>query len=168
MVVSLTLFGAGCSQVAPAQASVSEKAPVTSFSDSSQQGTSARRSTRPGHSSARRNRRPQGNPYGFNPLLKYDSIRVDFGRLPGSDLAFRVVPFRNLSQKAVVVKAVSSSCPCATAVITTPQIPPGGKGQLEIIVDPAKASKNFAAMVSISYEGRDKIDRVQISGQTGE
>ena len=162
----LVLCGAGCSQVAPAQASVSEKAPVASLADSSHQSASARRSTRWRQRPARRNRRPQGNPYGFNRVLKYDSIDVDFGEVSGKDLVFRVVPFHNPQPESVTVKGVTTTCPCAVAVITTPEIPSKGKGQLEIMVDPTKTAREFGAFVSIQYEDREDIDRVKISGRT--
>ena len=71
---------------------------------------------------------------------------------PGDDPPpIEIRPFHNPTSETLVVKGVSTTCPCAMGVITTTEIPAGGKGQLEIMVDPTLTAKEFGAFVSVEY-----------------
>ncbi len=103
--------------------------------------------------------------YGVNQVLRFAPSRVDFGTITGSEPQNRTVSFHNPSQEEVVIKRVKASCGCTSAVLTGNKIPPGGKGEMVLVVDPTRASTDLGISVSVEYEGTPKIDRLLISGQ---
>lgn len=103
--------------------------------------------------------------YGVNQVLSFTPTRVDFGRITGLASQSRVVSFQNRGQEAVVIKQVKASCSCTVASVNTPDIPPGGQGQMTVVVNPATSSPELAVSISVEYEGKPQVDRLLVSGQ---
>lgn len=104
--------------------------------------------------------------YGVNQVLHFTPSRVEFGTVPDGELQKRVVTFVNPGSKEVSIQRVKASCSCTNArLITGSDIPPGGQGQLEITFNPALSSPEFSVSVSVSYDDRQEIDRLLVSGK---
>ncbi len=104
--------------------------------------------------------------YGVNQVLHFTPSRVEFGTVPDGEPQKRIVEFVNSGSKEVSIQKVKASCSCTSArLVTGSDIPPGGKGQLEIVFNPALSSPEFSVSVSVSYDDRQEIDRLLISGK---
>lgn len=115
---------------------------------------------------------PQATPgrgtriYGVNQVLRFEPSRLDLGVLSTREPQRREVPFQNPGPETVVIKRARASCGCTMARIETREIPAGGKGVLEVVVDPALTGPEFSVSVSVEYEGRPQVDRILVSGQS--
>ena len=114
--------------------------------------------------------KPSGNApkgvYGVNQVLEFSPSRVDFGTVPDGESQTRTVRFVNRGSEEVSIQKVKASCGCTTArLVTGADVPPGGKGEIEVVFNPALSSPEFSVSVSISYDDRREIDRLLISGK---
>lgn len=104
--------------------------------------------------------------YGVNQVLRYSPSRIDFATIPDDEPQSRLVEFENSGPNAVNIQRVKSSCGCTSArLLSDSEVPPGGKGQLEITINPALSSPDFSVSISISYDERPEIDRLLVSGK---
>jgi hypothetical protein len=69
------------------------------------------------------------------PALRLEPAVLDFG--PLAERMTKAVVVRNAGRAPLRVLAVSSSCGCTTAAITTSVVPPRSAARLEITFDPA-------------------------------
>lgn len=104
--------------------------------------------------------------YGVNQRLTYTPSRLDFGVITDLEPRYRDVAFHNPGSEAVTIKRIKAGCGCTSArLLGDKTIPPGGQGRLRVEVQPALASPQLSASVSIEYEGLAEVDRLLVSGE---
>ena len=110
-------------------------------------------------------RTPQGV-YGVNQVLQYAPTRIDFGTVEDGQSHTRSVTFQNTGKEPVSIQQAKASCSCTTVrLVSGSDVPPGGHGNLEIGFNPALSSPEFSISISVSYRGRNEIDRLLVSGR---
>ena len=72
------------------------------------------------------------------PRLELDVHEIDFGVIPTSGPAEKLIPVFNRGKGILSIKGVSTSCGCVRASIEPKTIWPGRKGMLRLTTDPAE------------------------------
>ncbi len=101
--------------------------------------------------------------YGVNQVLQFSEHRLDFGQLQGDRPRNQGVELRNPSSEPVQIRRVRSSCGCVSTVVEPMLVPPGGRAQMVVVVNPKLAAADMAVSLSVEYEGKNEIDRLMVS-----
>src|SRR5260221_2688806 len=73
---------------------------------------------------------------GQNYPIKFGATVFDFGSLKWGSSVTQELPFRNVSDKEVVVERVDADCGCTDAAVASERIPSGQPGTLKITFSP--------------------------------
>lgn len=96
------------------------------------------------------------------PQLKLPQTEIDFGTLRISQSATRVIPVLNVGAAPLLLR-VHHSCSCATVKIENPEIPPGGKTEVEVTYNARKAaSKSNKTLYLGSNDPKSPIAKVTL------
>ena len=67
-------------------------------------------------------------------------------------------PFRNCSEMPVRIKSVKTSCSCAAVAYPKDEIPPGGRGEITLSVDPSGRQGLFRSSAVVALSGTGQLD----------
>lgn len=103
--------------------------------------------------------------YGVNQVLSFSSHRLDFGHLEGEQPRPRRIELRNHGSEPVQISRVRSSCGCVSSAVEPMLVGPGGTAEMVVVVDPKLAAADLMVTLSVEYEGKVEIDRLQVIGR---
>ena len=64
------------------------------------------------------------------PKIVFDETQYNFGKVEQGPTIERTYTFTNRGGSTLIINRVSTSCGCTAALLSAPEIPPGGKGQV--------------------------------------
>jgi hypothetical protein len=64
------------------------------------------------------------------PKIVFDETQYNFGKVEQGPTVERIYTFTNRGGSTLIINRVSTSCGCTAALPSSPEIPPGGKGQV--------------------------------------
>jgi hypothetical protein len=74
---------------------------------------------------------PAATPEGPQPKIVFEELKYDFGEAMGVEKVEHIYKFRNDGPGQLKVDKVSTTCGCTAALISSKEIPPGGKGEIK-------------------------------------
>ncbi|MEI6632235.1 MAG: DUF1573 domain-containing protein [Chlamydiota bacterium] len=74
---------------------------------------------------------PAATPKGPQPKIVFEELKHDFGEVVGVEKVEHIYRFRNNGPGELKVDKVSTTCGCTAALISSKEIPPGGKGEIK-------------------------------------
>ena len=75
-------------------------------------------------------------PIGDNPRLTISEAYYNFGAIPPDKPVEKIFTVGNVGPRELVISEVTSNCGCATAPISSKNIPPGGQAEIKVTYDP--------------------------------
>lgn len=100
---------------------------------------------------------PQGDVEWISPLTH------DFGDLKINIPVTHVFRFKNISERALTIDNVRSSCGCTASDWSDELVEPGKEGKLEIEFDARKAGY-FQKKITVYFSGQRKGEKLTIEG----
>ena len=69
------------------------------------------------------------------PEIVFESLEHDFGKIPVGEKVSYNFKFKNTGSGTLIIRSVETSCGCTVPKYKKRPIPPGGKGNLKVILD---------------------------------
>jgi hypothetical protein len=101
-------------------------------------------------------------------------VTFDLGTVVKGERAEAYIPVRNLGDRPLTVQAVSTSCGCTTATLSSMAIPPAGEARLRVEYDSGAHETDLGRMerfIFISSDDPDEEDvqiKVTVSVKTNQ
>jgi len=97
-------------------------------------------------------------PIGDNPRLTISEAYYNFGAIPPDKPVERTFTVGNVGPRELVISEVVSNCGCATAPISSKNIPPGGKAEIKVTYDPrVENDAGYRVMRYIDVKSNDPL-----------
>jgi hypothetical protein len=100
----------------------------------------------------------------LNAVIAWDSVSVDFGRVPLNKPITAEFTFKNTGMIPLIITDVKSSCGCTVADYPKQPIPSGGKGKITATFD-AKLSGYFNKTITVYSNTEDGMTELYIKGE---
>lgn len=81
--------------------------------------------------------------------IVFEKVSYNFGRVHEGQTVRKVFTFSNRGKKELLIRRVWVACNCTTALPSTTKIPPGGKGQIDVVVQTAGFKDDISKEVYI-------------------
>lgn len=85
-------------------------------------------------------------------------VAFDWGSVVKGERAKADIPVRNLGDRPLTVQAVSTSCGCTTAKLSSMTIPPGGEARLHVEYDSGAHKTDLGLMERFVFIASDDPD----------
>lgn len=90
------------------------------------------------------------------PVIKFDKIEHDFGKIKEGTLATYSFTFHNTGKVPLVLSSVTASCGCTAPEWSKDPIPPGGTGTIKVVFNSYGRPGQFHKFVTVkSNAGAD-------------
>jgi hypothetical protein len=100
------------------------------------------------------------------PYINFKENIYDFGEFKESDgLKTHIFAFTNTGAQPLVLHKVNASCGCTTPTWTKRPIPPGGKGEIKVVFNPANRPGNFNKTITVSSNAENPSIVLRITGK---
>jgi len=100
------------------------------------------------------------------PYINFKETIYDFGEFKESDgLKTHVFSFTNTGAQPLVLHKVNASCGCTTPTWTKRPIPPGGKGEIKVVFNPANRPGNFNKTITVASNAENASVVLRITGK---
>ena len=86
----------------------------------------------------------------------------DWGSVVKGERAKTDIPVRNLGDRPLTVQAVSTSCGCTTAKLSSMTIPPGGEARLHVEYDSGAPETDLGLMERFVFIASDDPDEEDV------
>jgi len=97
-------------------------------------------------------------PIGDNPRLTISEAYYNFGSIPPDKPVERIFTVGNVGPRELVISEVTSNCGCATAPISSKNIPPGGTAEIKVTYDPrVENDAGYRVMRFIDVKSNDPL-----------
>jgi hypothetical protein len=101
---------------------------------------------------------PTSVPIGDNPRLTISETYYNFGSIPPDQPVERAFTVGNIGTRELVISEVVSNCGCATAPISSKNIPPGGQATIQVTYDPrVENDAGYRVMRYIDVKSNDPL-----------
>jgi len=100
----------------------------------------------------------------LNAVIEWDSITVDFGKVPLNKPITAEFSFKNKGMIPLIITDVKSSCGCTVADYPKQPIPSGGKGKISATYD-AKLSGYFNKTITVYSNTDEGMTELYIKGE---
>jgi len=99
------------------------------------------------------------------PTMSFTKVKHDFGNLKQEDGPAKVVfEFTNTGGQPITITNVKSSCGCTTPSWTRQPVPPGAKGTIEAVYNPANRPGHFSKTVTVTSNAANSPIVLTITG----
>ena len=100
------------------------------------------------------------------PYINFKETIYNFGEFKENDgLKTHVFAFTNTGAQPLVLHQVKASCGCTTPTWTKRPIPPGGKGEIKVVFNPANRPGNFNKTITVSSNAENPSVVLRITGK---
>ena len=100
------------------------------------------------------------------PYINFKETIYDFGEFKENDgLKTHVFAFTNTGAQPLVLHQVKASCGCTTPTWTKRPIPPGGKGEIKVVFNPANRPGNFNKTITVLSNAENPSVVLRITGK---
>jgi len=101
---------------------------------------------------------PTSVPIGDNPRLTISEVYYNFGSIPPDKPVERIFTVGNIGPRELIISEVVSNCGCATAPISSKNIPPGGTAEIKVTYDPrVENDAGYRVMRFIDVKSNDPL-----------
>lgn len=103
------------------------------------------------------------------PVMSFKATTHEFGNIKQEDgPAKYTFEFTNTGSTPVVITKVESSCGCTTPSYSKQPVPPGGKGNIDVVYDPVNRPGQFNKTITITSNASNSPIVLSINGNVAE
>ncbi len=93
-----------------------------------------------------------------------DGQDFDFGQIEAGPSHQTVFHFKNVSPDTLTIETVRTTCGCTAAEYTLEPVPPGGRGQVEIVFQ-SENRRSFHKKITVFFDKQKKAEVLHIRGE---
>jgi hypothetical protein len=102
---------------------------------------------------------------GDTAIIKFDEFEHDFGKITEGERVACVFTFTNSGKGPLVVASATTSCGCTVSKFDDKPIPPGGKGELEVVFDSSGKSGKQTKTITVKSNALKPIVLLKITAE---